>query len=85
MNLPPYYNDILIKPDSSPVTASIPCADCGENLLTAFGYVNVSSARAEPKPTVYFADWIPTHVNEGITMIVGRGDFWGDEAVNMCK
>jgi hypothetical protein len=79
----PYSNDILIQPDDSPVTTSIPCADCGENLLTAFGYVNISSASFKPKSTIYFADWVPTHVNEGITLIVGRGDFWGDEVANM--
>jgi hypothetical protein len=32
---------------------------------------------------VYFADWVPTHSDAGITLIVGRGEFQGDEAVNM--
>lgn len=84
MSLPPNYNDIIIKPDSSPVTALIPCADCGENILTAFGYANVASTLAEPKPTVYFADWVPTPVDKGITLIVGRGEFSEDEATNRC-
>jgi hypothetical protein len=84
MNLPHSYNDILVQPDDSPVTTSIPCAHCGENLLTAFGYVNISSVSTKPKATIYFADWVPTHVNEGITLIVGRGELMGDEAANMC-
>jgi hypothetical protein len=84
MHLPYSYNAILIQPDDSPVTTSIPCADCGANILTAFGYANVASTSAEPKPTVYFADWVPQHVERGITLLVGRGEFQGDEAVNLC-
>jgi hypothetical protein len=79
----PYYNDILIQPDDSPVTNPITCTDCGARYMTAFGYVEINDPVVEPKPMVYFADWVPTHSDDGITLIVGRGEFQGDEAVNM--
>jgi hypothetical protein len=84
MNLPRFYNDILIQPDDSPVTNPITCTDCGAQYMTAFGYVEINDATVEPKPMVYFANWVPQHVDKGITLLVGRGEFQGDEAVNLC-
>jgi hypothetical protein len=83
MKLSPYYNDILIQPDSSPVTSPVTCAHCGARFMTAFGYVDINDAAVEGKPMAYLADWVPTHAEAGITLIVGRGEFQGDEAVNM--
>jgi hypothetical protein len=51
--------------------------------MTAFGYVYRDNPTVEAKPMVYFADWVPTHADAGITLIVGRGELEGDEAVNM--
>jgi hypothetical protein len=84
MNLPYSYNDILIRPDDSPVTNPILCTDCGARYMTAFGYVEINDPTVEQKPMVYFADWVPQHIDNGITLLVGRGEFEGDEAVNIC-
>jgi hypothetical protein len=51
--------------------------------MTAFGYVNIHDPRVEEKPMMYFANWVPGHTNDGITVLVGRGEFQGDEAVNL--
>jgi hypothetical protein len=83
MELSPSYNDILIQPDRSPVTNPILCTHCGARHMTAFGYVDINDAAVEGKPMVYFADWVPTHADAGVTLIVGRGEFQGDEAANM--
>jgi hypothetical protein len=32
----------------------------------AFGYAEINDPSIEPKPTVYFADWVPIHVEDGI-------------------
>jgi hypothetical protein len=83
MELSSHYNDTLIQPDTSPVTNPILCTHCGARYMTAFGYVDINDAAVEGKPMVYFADWVPTHADAGITLMVGRGEFQGDEAVNM--
>src|SRR5919109_3465289 len=78
-----HYNDIRIQPDSTPVANPLTCADCGAQYMTAFGYVNIHDPRVEEKPMMYFANWVPGHTNDGITVLVGRGEFQGDEAVNL--
>jgi hypothetical protein len=77
------YNDILIQPDDSPVMNPITCTDCGAQYMTAFGYVGINDPSVEEKPMMYFADWVPEHVDNGITLLVGIGELKGDEAVNM--
>ena len=45
--------------------------------------MNIHDPRVEEKPMVYFANWVPGHTDDGITLLVGRGEFQGDEAVNL--
>jgi hypothetical protein len=37
----------------------------------------------EEKPTVYLADWMPTHAQYGVAVMVARGELHGNEATNM--
>lgn len=79
----PYHNDILVQPERSPVTNPLTCGDCGAPYMTAFGYVGINNSSVEEKPMIYFADWVPGHVDDGITLMVGIVDLKDDAAVNV--
>jgi len=83
MELPPYFDELLLEPADPLFTDPLICAHCGGTTQTAFGYVRSSVLGAEEKPTVYLADWMPTHTEYGITVVVAQGELHEDEAVNM--
>lgn len=62
---------IEIEPDGE--EAHGPCADCGEQTRSAWGYVsNQDGARA-----VYFARWTDGHLERGAQLMVSIG-LWGE-------
>jgi hypothetical protein len=83
MELPPSFNELLLEPADPLFAEPLICACCGGTTQTAFGYVRSSVPGAEEKPTVYLADWMPTHAEYGITVVVAQGDLHEDEATNM--
>jgi hypothetical protein len=83
MDLPPDFNDLILEPEDTPITESFICACCEGITQTAFGYVESLIPGAEEKPTVYLADWMPTHAQYGVAVMVARCELQGDEAVNM--
>jgi hypothetical protein len=83
MNLPPDFNKLVLEPEDTPITESFICACCEGVTQTAFGYVGNSVTGFDEKPTVYLADWMPTHAQYGVAVMVARGELQGDEAVNM--
>lgn len=42
--------------------------------------LGIASQARNEKPTVYLADWMPTHTEYGVAVMVARGDLQGDEA-----
>jgi hypothetical protein len=83
MDLPPNFNELLLEPEDTPIAEPLICACCGGMTQTAFGYVGNSVTGADEKPTIYLADWMPTHTEYGVAVMVARGELQGDEAVNM--
>jgi hypothetical protein len=83
MDLPPYFSELLLEPADPLFAEPLTCACCGGTTQTAFGYVGSSVPGAEEKPAVYIADWMPTHAQYGITVVVAQGELHEDEATNM--
>jgi hypothetical protein len=83
MDLPPYFDDLILEPEDTLFAEPLICACCEGTTQTAFGYVGSRVPDTEEKPTVYLADWMPTHAPYGIAIIVARGELQKGEAANM--
>jgi hypothetical protein len=83
MDLPPSFHDLILEPEDTLLAEPLVCACCEGTTQTAFGYVGSRVPDTEEKPTVYLADWMPTHAPSGVTIIVARGELQKDEAANI--
>jgi hypothetical protein len=83
MDLLPYFHDPVLEPEDTLFVEPMICVCCEGTTQTAFGYVESRIPNAEEKSTVYLADWMPTHAEYGVTVIVAQGELHGDEATNM--
>jgi hypothetical protein len=83
MYLPPSFHDLILEPEGTVFEEPLICPCCEGTTQIVFGYVRSRVPDTQQKPTVYLAEWAPTHAHYGVTIIVARGELQRDEAANM--